>query len=538
MTYGDVAAVYIVMALAAGAPTLFLVDAGTPGHQRRRRPAVHAQLSARASDDALRGRRGRRGRRDRRRRRRRRAAARVVRRGAARDRRPRRAARCGGCSRRPPRGRSRASRAARGSSTTRASRSRWPTPPPTPPPAACSASRSRGWPTPAPTRSSIHAKASMAKLFVSEAANRCADRCLQIFGGRGYTRTNVAERFWRELRVDRIWEGTSEIQRLIVARALERRGVERVLRLNLKGSDPLMLAPARRSRSSARPSGPGPTAARCCSTSRGSATAGGSTRSTRGARRCTACRPIPRSRTCPRRRTRWSSRSPRPTRRTSSPAPRALGCGGAVVFAAGLRRGARGDLQAAARRRRGRDAGVRPERQRDRLAARPRRAVGRHGRAARARPGRADLAERQRRRQRARLAPRAAACTRSSRAATRPCSTPPTSSTRSRERDGVRAVALYLEDDGDGERWCAALERCARPASASPCSRRAVARRARPRPSPTRARWPATSASSARCSRSAAPPGPRTRTTCWSWRRRSRPSGAAPRRGRAAEASR
>ncbi len=75
----------------------------------------------------------------------------------------------------------------------------------------------------------VHAKASMAKLFVSEAANRCADRCLQIFGGRGYTRVNVAERFWRELRVDRIWEGTSEIQRLIVARALQRRGVERVL---------------------------------------------------------------------------------------------------------------------------------------------------------------------------------------------------------------------------------------------------------------------------------------------------------------------
>ena len=76
----------------------------------------------------------------------------------------------------------------------------------------------------------VHAKASMAKLFVSEAANRCADRCVQVFGGRGYVRTNVAERFWRELRVDRIWEGTSEIQRLIVARSLERRGVERVLR--------------------------------------------------------------------------------------------------------------------------------------------------------------------------------------------------------------------------------------------------------------------------------------------------------------------
>src|SRR3954447_177833 len=75
----------------------------------------------------------------------------------------------------------------------------------------------------------LHAKASLAKLFVSEAANRCADRCLQVFGGRGYTRVNVAERFWRELRVDRIWEGTSEIQRLIVARSLERRGVQRVI---------------------------------------------------------------------------------------------------------------------------------------------------------------------------------------------------------------------------------------------------------------------------------------------------------------------
>ncbi len=75
----------------------------------------------------------------------------------------------------------------------------------------------------------VHAKASMAKLFVSEAAYRCADRAVQVFGGRGYMRTNVAERFLRELRVDRIWEGTSEIQRLIVARALERRGVERTL---------------------------------------------------------------------------------------------------------------------------------------------------------------------------------------------------------------------------------------------------------------------------------------------------------------------
>ena len=56
-----------------------------------------------------------------------------------------------------------------------------------------------------------------------EAANRIADRVLQILGGRGYMRENAAERFFRELRVDRIWEGASEIQRLIIARAPEAR---------------------------------------------------------------------------------------------------------------------------------------------------------------------------------------------------------------------------------------------------------------------------------------------------------------------------
>jgi alkylation response protein AidB-like acyl-CoA dehydrogenase len=75
----------------------------------------------------------------------------------------------------------------------------------------------------------VHAKASLAKLFASEAAWRCADRAVQVFGGRGYMRENPAERYLRELRVDRIWEGTSEIQRLIVARALEKRGVGRVV---------------------------------------------------------------------------------------------------------------------------------------------------------------------------------------------------------------------------------------------------------------------------------------------------------------------
>jgi acyl-CoA dehydrogenase len=77
----------------------------------------------------------------------------------------------------------------------------------------------------------VHGKASMAKLAASEAAGRVADTVVQVLGGRGYMRTNAAERLWRELRVDRIWEGTSEIQRLVVARGLERRGVAAMLSL-------------------------------------------------------------------------------------------------------------------------------------------------------------------------------------------------------------------------------------------------------------------------------------------------------------------
>jgi acyl-CoA dehydrogenase len=78
-------------------------------------------------------------------------------------------------------------------------------------------------------RKVVHAKASLAKLFASEAAWRCADRVVQVFGGRGYMREFAPERFLRELRVDRIWEGTSEIQRVIIARSLEKRGVRRVV---------------------------------------------------------------------------------------------------------------------------------------------------------------------------------------------------------------------------------------------------------------------------------------------------------------------
>jgi acyl-CoA dehydrogenase len=70
-----------------------------------------------------------------------------------------------------------------------------------------------------------HAQCSMSKLYASEMAGRVADRAVQIFGGRGYMRENVAERFYRELRVDRIWEGTSEVQRNIIADQLAKRGV-------------------------------------------------------------------------------------------------------------------------------------------------------------------------------------------------------------------------------------------------------------------------------------------------------------------------
>jgi acyl-CoA dehydrogenase len=69
-----------------------------------------------------------------------------------------------------------------------------------------------------------HAQCSMAKLYASEMAGRVADRAVQVFGGRGYMRENVAERFFRELRVERIWEGTSEVQRSIIADQMTKRG--------------------------------------------------------------------------------------------------------------------------------------------------------------------------------------------------------------------------------------------------------------------------------------------------------------------------
>jgi alkylation response protein AidB-like acyl-CoA dehydrogenase len=78
-------------------------------------------------------------------------------------------------------------------------------------------------------RKLLHARCSMIKLYASEMAGRVADRAVQIFGGRGYMRENVAERFYRELRVERIWEGASEVQRVIIADQLAKRGLSALI---------------------------------------------------------------------------------------------------------------------------------------------------------------------------------------------------------------------------------------------------------------------------------------------------------------------
>ena len=63
-------------------------------------------------------------------------------------------------------------------------------------------------------------EASMAKLFASEMAGRVTDKAIQIHGGYGYTRDLPLERYARDARIFRIYEGSSEIQRNIIARAV------------------------------------------------------------------------------------------------------------------------------------------------------------------------------------------------------------------------------------------------------------------------------------------------------------------------------
>ena len=139
-------------------------------------------------------------------------------------------------------------------------------------------------------RKVLHARASMIKLLCSETAGRIADRAVQVFGGRGYMRENVAERMFRELRVERIWEGASEIQRVIVGQQLLKRGPAAVL-----GDD----RPRRASgwSSSSGRSGPGAAASPRCRCGRRTSRRAGS-----------RAAPCPAARRTPRRRRRSSAR--------------------------------------------------------------------------------------------------------------------------------------------------------------------------------------------------------------------------------------
>jgi len=64
----------------------------------------------------------------------------------------------------------------------------------------------------------ITKEAAMAKWYATEAAQRCIDDAVQLFGGRGVTRGEVVERLYREIRALRIYEGASEIQQIVIAR--------------------------------------------------------------------------------------------------------------------------------------------------------------------------------------------------------------------------------------------------------------------------------------------------------------------------------
>ncbi len=75
-------------------------------------------------------------------------------------------------------------------------------------------------------RKTAHAKASAIKLFCSEAGYRVVDKAVQIFGGRGTMCENPVERLTRDVRLERIWEGTSEIQKMVIGGQIRKRGLD------------------------------------------------------------------------------------------------------------------------------------------------------------------------------------------------------------------------------------------------------------------------------------------------------------------------
>ena len=71
---------------------------------------------------------------------------------------------------------------------------------------------------------SVTTEAAAAKYFASEMVGRVADRAVQIFGGAGYVADYGIERLYRDVRIFRIYEGTSQIQQVVIARETLKRG--------------------------------------------------------------------------------------------------------------------------------------------------------------------------------------------------------------------------------------------------------------------------------------------------------------------------
>lgn len=69
-------------------------------------------------------------------------------------------------------------------------------------------------------------QSAMVKLYSSESLDKCVDYAMQIHGGMGFSREMPIERFYRDARINRIFEGTSEIQKLVIARdVIKRNGI-------------------------------------------------------------------------------------------------------------------------------------------------------------------------------------------------------------------------------------------------------------------------------------------------------------------------
>jgi acyl-CoA dehydrogenase len=72
---------------------------------------------------------------------------------------------------------------------------------------------------------SVSTEASCCKMYASEMCGRVADRAVQIFGGMGYMTEGRIERFYRDVRLFRIYEGTTQVQQIVIGRQLAQHGL-------------------------------------------------------------------------------------------------------------------------------------------------------------------------------------------------------------------------------------------------------------------------------------------------------------------------